>query len=470
MKYRPSLIGPMSLTASLLLVATSALAEDNAGVPQSAESIKTCTKRLIGSHATFDVGPGKTYSELDGVPFGKLAAGDVVNIYARPAAYKSKFGLRAQGTRAAPVVINGVTDAECRRPVLDFDGATTAKGSNPGGGKDVFGTPAIYNESLAGIIIKRGPSGQDAYGKYVPRWIIIQGLHLQGARKGATYTSLAGKKEAYGSAACLWVQQGEDILLRNNIVTDCAFGIFLMAKDELLSETTQRVTIANNRIYDNGVAGSYSEHGLYVQAASPVVEGNFIGRVRANSEGSSYKSRASGEIFRHNYIVCSAFCMDFVQSEEQANGIVRQQNYGTDYVYGNTIVSDGGGIHYGGDNMGEQERGQAVFVPPVPYRKHLLFWNNHLILTTATYRTWLFKLSAKETVMDAWNNTFIMNFTGVGELSWLFIAGQLRLGADNVVKGHAVVDAQGDSGATVDFYEVTKGNGPIPDPALQLLK
>jgi parallel beta-helix repeat protein len=463
----------VSLPAFTLVVAPAVIVVPdpgtNAGVAQGAAPVNVCTTALVGSHATYDVGPGRAYAELDNVPFGALVAGDVVNIHARGTPYRSVFGLRAQGTSARPVIINGVTDGSCNKPVIDFDGARTAAGSNPGNGQNVYGADVQYNEALAGIIVKRGPSVQDAYGVYEPKWIVIQGLAVRGARKGSTFTTLAGGTFTRGSAACIWIQSGEDITIRNNDVSDCAFGIFLMAKDNMLSETTVRANIANNRVYFNGVVGSYSEHGFYVQAASPVVEGNYIGQVRPGSQGSSYKSRASGEVFRRNYVVCSAFCADFVQTEEQTNGIALQPDYGTDYVYGNTFISEGSAIHYGGDNMGEQNSNgttSVVFVPPVPYRKHLRFWNNTFNLSTSTYRLWLFKLSAQETQMDAWGNTFNLTFTGGGQLSWLGYAGQLRLGPGNVINGPAPVDAQTDSGAVAPIFSVIKG-APIPnDPRL----
>lgn len=72
----------------------------------------------------------------------------------------------------------------------------------------------------------------------------------------------------------------------------------------------------NSRVYGNGVVGSYYEHNFYVQAHMPVIEGNYIGEVRAGSEGSSYKSRSSGEVFRYNYVVSSTRAMDWVYSED----------------------------------------------------------------------------------------------------------------------------------------------------------
>ena len=327
------------------------------------------------------------------------------------------------------------------------------------------------NENLGGITVKRGPSNQDAYGQYVPKWIIIQGLELRGARKGATFTQQNGQTGTYGFSACLWIQQSEDLIVRNNTMTDCALGIFTMAKDDILAETSVRLTLANNRVYSNGVAGSYSEHGFYVQAVSPVVEGNYMGRLIPTAQGSSYKSRSSGEVFRRNTVDCTAFCMDFVQSEESKNGVAAQADYGTDYVYGNTITStNAGSIHYGGDNQGEQQRGvAATFVPPVPYRKHLRFWNNTYTVTSSTYRMGLFRLSAKETEADMWGNTFNVNFTGAGLISWLEVAGTLRLGA-NTLNGHAIADVQVDDSPNAANWSITTG-APIPtDPRLQVLQ
>jgi hypothetical protein len=438
----------------------------NAGVVQGVTQTDVCTTAMVGSHATYNVGPGQTYADLNSVPFGTLVAGDVVNIYAQPTPYKTKIGLRAQGTAAAPIVINGVTDAACNKPVLDFAGAQTAPGS-----ANVF-TSVQYGEHLGGLTIMRN-TRTDAYGVYEPQFIIIQGLQLQDAPNGATYTTLAGTTDTYAAAGCIWIQQGTDVTIRNNIITNCGFGIFVMAKDGLLSEASVRLNIANNRVYGNGVSGSYTEHNLYVQAADPVVEGNFIGQVRAGSLGSSYKSRSSGEVFRRNTVICSARCLDFVQSEDQQNGIAAQPDYGTDYVYSNVIVSSGPeAIHYGGDNMGEQNSNavtSVVFVPPVPYRKHLRFWNNTYTLTTSTYKDWIVHLSAQETGMDAWGNTFNINFTGGGQLSWLQYAGQLRLGPLNVINGTQPVDAQTGAGAIAGIYSVTTGN-PIPaDPKIQQL-
>src|SRR5262249_22813757 len=144
----------------------------------------------------------------------------------------------------------------------------------------------------------------------------------------------------------------------------------------------------------------------------------------------------------------------------------------TDYVYGNTIHSSGPeAIHYGGDNLGEQNSGgvtSTVFVPPASYRKHLLFWNNSYTLTTSAYKDWLIALSALSIQADAWGNTWNLAFSGGGQLSWLEWAGTLRLGG-NLVTGTQPANAQTSSGASSTQFSVN-ANSPTPtDPNLTYL-
>ena len=218
----------------------------------------------------------------------------------------------------------------------------------------------------------------------------------------------------------------------------------MMAKDDLLSQATERVTVRSCRVFGNGIVNSWFEHNFYVQCANPVIEGNFIGQTRPGSLGSSYKSRSSGEIFRYNYVEASARACDWVHSEEQAAGIAAQPDYGTDYAYGNVIVNDfslpnGGAyapIHYGGDNEGEQEPGQPVFSPTLVYRTHLYFFNNTVINRDPAgqeFRIVVFGISIVPGTIDAWNNIFVCS--GPPNFSWVEYAGTLNLHGSNLAFG-----------------------------------
>jgi hypothetical protein len=215
----------------------------------------------------------------------------------------------------------------------------------------------------------------------------------------------------------------------------------------------ERVTVRNNRVYGNGVVGSYLEHNLYIQATNPIIEGNYFGLTRAGSAGSTYKSRSSGEIFRYNYVEASARAIDWVHSEDQSPGIATQADYGVDYAYGNVVVNDcslgncaSNPIHYGGDNMGEQTDSATLFTPPTPYRAHLFFYDNTVISHVNSGDSWtatVFDLSLRGTAVDAWNNVF--SFSGTSNFSWVESAGVLRLSGNNLVYGAAVADAKSTS-------------------------
>jgi hypothetical protein len=445
----------------------------NPGVRQAATLIPVCTTALTGTHHTYNIGLSGSTDTFQNVPFAALVAGDVVNIY--PGTYKWKIGLRAQGTAADPVIINGVTDSACNKPILDFSGSTTAPGST-----NLYA--ANTSEKLGGIVVIRAGSGDtlmppDAYGSYEPQYIIVQGLQLQNATNGATYTSYTGSTGTFMDAGCIWSQSGEHLVYRNNVMTGCGFGFFAMAKDGLLSETNQFVTLANNWIALNGASGVYLDHNVYMQANAPVVEGNFFGQVVAGGLGSSYKDRSAQSVIRYNTVSCALQCFDLVESDDQAgDGIVTLPWYGTDYVYNNTIVSSGTPvIHYGGDNFGEQNSGgfsTTLFVPPQPYRKHLLFWGNTYTLTTSTYSDAVMKLSYSGASVDAWNDTFALGFTGGGAESWVWWAGTLRLGPGTVTTGATAIPAWSNgpnATATPGFYSVTTGNPTPSDPNLALL-
>lgn len=420
----------------------------NAGVPQGATETLVATTAMVGTR-TFHV---RSLADAQAVQWGSLACGDVVNIH--PGTYPIKVGLRAQCPASNPVTINGVSDAAGNKPVISGSGATTMPGS-----ANVFSNTPAYGESLGIFVIKRGTS--DSYNGPKPSGIVIQGIALTGAANGQTYRALNGSTQTFGDAANIYVHVGSDITIQNVTAQDGAFCLFVMAKDGSLSQAGERITLRNSRMSGCGVVGAYYQHNVYMQSSSPLVEGNYFGKVKSGSQGSSYKSRSSGEIFRANYVVASARAIDFVHSEEQSSGIAARPDYGTDWVYGNTIISDGPeAIHFGGDNYGEQEGG-ALFTPSIPYRKTLYFWNNKVTLeaNSAAYRVNVFDLSLRDTVAHVWGNTFA--FSGGrsdGEFSWLQWAGQLRLGT-NTVTGKQPANARSDANAAM--YSITTGN-PVP--------
>jgi hypothetical protein len=335
-------------------------------------SSSACSTALVGSHATYNVGPGKTYTELTQVPWLSLVAGDVVNIYYRAAAYKTKIGLRAQGTAAQPVYINGVTDSSCNRPIIDGDGAVMAddaKAVNFGG----YGySNGVYDDGIQGlglfIIYWTGTEMTDARNYYVPKYITIQNLKLMNANVNKQYTNSVGVVKNYAYAASgIYAVRVQHLSVENCEITANGNGVFTNTRGGSTSDYSSYFIARRNKIYGNGNASRSTEHNLYIQGKRSLYEGNYLGQAYG---GSTVKDRSSASVFRYNYIQSSARALDLVESEEEYYDIVKVDPlYNYAWVYGNVIINDinlslglsARPIHFGHDNTTSRSRKGTLF-------------------------------------------------------------------------------------------------------------
>ncbi len=373
--------GLLIATLTLMLVACGgadngqALSSANAGTPNLPAANDTgsgdwppaaqtspataCSTALTGSHATYNVGPGLSYTELTDVPWLRLQAGDVVNIYYRSTPYRTKFGLRAQGTASAPVVINGVTDSACNRPEISGANAATAVDSQAiSFGKDIqpLGLIQIYRLST------------DPWDTFTPDHITIQNLKLTGAKNGNTFTNQAGVATSYDNfSAAIYAVRVHNLTVENCEITGNGVGVFTNTKGDAPDGYSANVIIRRNLIYLNGNVGRQTEHNLYVQARRALYEGNFIGQAYG---GSSLKDRSSGTVIRYNKILASARALDLVETEEETYTNLQQDPlYQHAWVYGNIIVNDYKApagyavnlVHWSYDNTLSRSRSGTLF-------------------------------------------------------------------------------------------------------------
>ena len=404
-------------------------------------------------------GAGTTYNvyndtDMDNVPWGALGAGDVVNIFHKSTPYTRKWGMGRNldnpGTQANPIVVNGVTDASGNRPKFNWNGATTAKGSNPSllaawvaanpsvtppTKYDCFAAGNIYNlEDYGGVVV---------YGGYAskPAFIQFKNLEVYGTR--GSFTNLQGNTQNYIHATSGFrFQTGKDFLIENCVITDCAWGVYTHISGPTINQTFERLTLRNSRLYGCGNVGANTEHNAYIQCSNPIVEGNYFGKLMPGALGSSYKSRSGGEIFRYNWVegTPQTRAVDFVEAEEQLDGttggLTDAADYGIDHVYGNVIVCDndlmGSGItnpiHFGGDKNAMQDGipNPATYDPNARAalyvghtvngkkieRRHLFFYNNTVVFS-GIGRANFFQLTDSTASVDLWNNIFWAGSKGV---------------------------------------------------------
>ena len=321
---------------------------------QLSSSIGCVTNALtapVGS-TTYNVGPGETYTDLQSVPWLSLKPGDVVNIFYRAQPYATIVAITGIGTATAPIVINGVTDNSCNRPVITGQNARIANDalttgywtSNPG--SYILGSGLLNFSWAPGVNVS--PATEPAY-------IIVQNLELTGAKTGNTYTGPTGSTAQWSGSSGLYAVDFAHVTIQNCLIHGNDSGVFFNSQDP--SRTSSYVTLRQNIIYGNGLAGSYSDHNVYGQGYRTLYEGNWLGQEIPQAVGSTLKDRSSGTVIRYNYIVASARAVDLVDSETDQT-VIDDPLYNYAWMYGNIIVDDfslsGPNsallIHWGGDS------------------------------------------------------------------------------------------------------------------------
>ncbi|MCF6264873.1 MAG: hypothetical protein L3J24_14975, partial [Xanthomonadales bacterium] len=196
---------------------------------------------VAGAGTDYLVGPGQANINISDVPWGSLEAGDTVRIYYKPTPYKEKIIIRTSGSQANPIRICGVPGPSGQRPVLDGDGASSDSDDAAayGGWAPIQGLAMIiiYNNDF---VLKNNN-------------ITIDGLHIRNAKNTFNYTRVDGSTNAYeDGAACIRVQAGDNIVIRNNEIENCGNGIFTMSQVYNEASLTRNILIEGNYIHGNG--------------------------------------------------------------------------------------------------------------------------------------------------------------------------------------------------------------------------
>jgi hypothetical protein len=340
----------------------------------------------VSKAAVYEVGPGQALTSIGEVPWASLLAGDVVRIHWRAAPYKEKWVINAVGTEQNPIVVQGVPGPQGQLPVIDGEDAVTVPGVN------------FWNEPRG--LIKIG--GSNTPSNPIPQHIIVEHLDLRSARPPFQFTNDGGGIETYSNnAASLYVEIGQHITFRNNIIHNSGNGIFVGAN----GGETQDILIQNNHIYDNGIVGRIFEHNTYTAAIGIIYEGNRFGALRDGAGGNNLKDRSAGLVVRYNWIEDGNRQLDLVDAED-SQVLVNHPSYATTHVYGNVLVEgDGQGnsqiLHYGGDNGTTAD-----------YRKGDLYFYNNTVISTRSGNTTLMRLSTNDETAHMFNNVYYGTSSG----------------------------------------------------------
>jgi len=382
--------------------------------------------------AIYEVGPGRTYANIGDVPWAGLQPGDIVLIHWRDTPYREKWVICRQGTAAAPITVRGVPNASGQRPVIDGSGATTAAGLN------------YWSEERS--VIKIG--GANVPADLMPQWIVVENLEIQNARPPHTFTGDDGTSRQYtNNASTIFLEKGENITIRNNILHDAGNGLFVASLDGAIS---RNILIEGNYIYGNGNVGSLYEHNSYTAAIGITFQYNRYGPLCSGCGGNNLKDRSAGQVVRNNWIEGGNRQLDLVDGEDAA-AIRNDPGYRTTHVYGNVLIERAGDgnrqmVHYGGDGRTKN------------FRKGTLHFYNNTLVSYRTDRTTLFRLSTNEETCDARNNIFYSTAAG-STVSLLDVYGVLDL-RNNWIKPGWVIAFANFRGTVTQSGPMIEGTAP----------
>jgi hypothetical protein len=351
---------------------------------------------LWATSGTYEVGVGKTFTNIGDVPWETMKAGDQVLIHWRQQPYKEKWVIAVQGTEHQPFVVRGIPNQNGELPIIDGRDATTRNQIN------------FWNENRG--VIKIGGANSPAVD--VPTWIVVENLDIRSGRTPYYFTGRSGLTGYGSNAASVYIENGQNVTIRNCILHDSGNGLFV-------SWASRNVLIEGCWIYDNGIENSIYEHNTYTAAIGMVYQFNHFGPLRANCLGNNLKDRSAGTVVRYNWIESGNRQLDLVDAEDSMD-LVNHPSYRKTLVYGNILIEpDGAGnsqiIHYGGDS------GDTTI-----YRKGTLYFYNNTVVSTRSGNTTLMRLSTNEEICDCRNNIVYVAAPG-SRLALLDSSGILHL-------------------------------------------
>lgn len=376
----------------------------------------------------YEVGPGKSYPELEDVPWESLTPSTLVRIYPRDTPYRSKFVVNVAASEEEPVVIEGVIENGIR-PIIS--------------GEDAITRPQLdyWNEErslikIGGSTLPNNPAG--------PSWIYLEDLDLQKAKPGYSFTDDAGRKGAYvDNAAAVLLEAGDHLTVRSCVLHEAGNGLFS-------ASSTSAVLIQANSIFGNGNAQSQYEHNTYTESLGIIYEFNHFGPVCSTCSGNNLKDRSAGTIIRYNFIEDASRQIDMVESSSDT--LLNDPSYFETFVYGNVLLegSNSGNsqiMHYGGDGD-----------TPENYRNGTLYLFGNTIVSHRSQSTTLVRISTDAGSADIRGN-IVRASSGQNALAIIADAGTVWL-EGNWLQSGWVETHEADSTAMITAVNNIEGTEP----------
>ena len=275
-----------------------------------------CLPCALAQATVYEVGPGKSYTNIAQAPWASLEPGDCVLIYWQDTPYQEKWVIARQGTLQQPITIKGVPNRFGEIPIIDGNGAATPSTLN------------YWGEERG--VIKIG--GANTPPDTLPAHLILENLEIRNARPPFRYVGDDRSTNTYtANAAAIYIEKGQNIIIRNCILHDCGNGLFA---GPYYDGESSNLTVEGCWIYDNGNTNSAYEHNNYTEVNGILFQYNHFGPLRAGCSGNNLKDRSAGTMIRYNWIEGGNRQLDLVDSDVY----FALSSYSNTWVYGNVLI------------------------------------------------------------------------------------------------------------------------------------
>lgn len=333
--------------------------------------------------ATYEVGPGKQYTDPVALPWGQLTDGDTIKVYWREEPYRNLFFI---GWSNFSLI--GVPGPNGQKPIIDGDGATV-----------ITRGISYYNHDRG--LVRIGESDNPP-SKYLEN-ILVEGFEFRNAWRTNATPEKPANRGYHGqdtpNANQPWADNAsgvqatgvKNITIRNNIFHEMKIGISIFGSYP--NRVSTNCVVENNEFYTIG--SDDQSHVLYLECNGEIIRNNKS--TQPPGWSSVFKTRGICTWILNNWIVGGDRVVDLVDSFNMrnlfgqscpdivANNFITRENANDNNAY----------IHFGGDSSNLEG-----------YRKNTLYVLNNTIDTNRTLGNILVRTSAWTQNVVVLNNVF----------------------------------------------------------------
>lgn len=262
----------------------------------------------------FDIGPGQDFETIKDVDWRGLQPNTEIRLHWRTEPYHAKLMLSQSN-----VILKGIAGPNGERPVISGKNAVSPL------------MPLLYkgHQPRFLVLISGAPK---------PKNVTVQGIEIRDAYDGESFTDMDGNESKYTIATGVWLERGDDILIKDCLFQNLVHGFFSSNGGGSEEVTSRRLTVDSCEVVGCGDATGVADECCYTECDITVCKNLKIHDAR-HPTTTAYHSR-DGQLTLDGCIISSGGVCVLSNSATEADCLFpKEAGFGTMIVKNSTIVS-----------------------------------------------------------------------------------------------------------------------------------